>query len=272
MIPDKLTAEHSENYKVSIRLMPDGLSFWGYNPSEKDSFFMETFPFDDDLTTVDAIKQIVCKHDCITFAYQSFHVACVSEKFTLASDHVFIENEKERLFDFCFPRDESLKTLAQPVKSLNARILFGIDKEVFAFLLRSLASPQFIHALSPLLVAWHKKSLTVYPKMMHVAIHSHTMDVLCVEQGNLLFANSYQYEGSHDIVYYVMYICKQAGFNQLEDHLTVSGNPSVCRTVLSVFGKYVAKVDYLQQQIVDYKVEALHAPTLDMIALMECGL
>ena len=272
MIPDRLTADNSENYKVSIRLMPDGLSFWGYVPSVRDSFFMETFAFEDDMTRVDSIKDIIFKYPCFSFAFQSFHVICVCGKYTMAADHVFIEKEKERLFNFCHPEDPSLKVLVQSLKSLNASILFGLDNDVYAFLLRSLTNPQFIHSLSPLLIAWQKKSLSVFPKLMHVVIHPDTMDVLCVEQGLLLFANSYDHENSKDIVYYIMYICKQTGFNQFEDYLTVSGRQDLCQTVLSLINKYVKKTTYLHQQINDYQVDSAHELTLDMIALMECGL
>jgi hypothetical protein len=190
----------------------------------------------------------------------------------MAPDHVFIEKEKDSLFDFCYPKDPSLKTLVQPVKALNASILFGVDKEVFAFLMRSLVNPQFIHSLSPLLITWQKKSLFVFPKLMHVVIHQSTMDVLCMEQGNLLFVNSYNFENSHDIVYYIMYICKQTGFNQLEDQLTVSGYEDLCRTVLSVINKYVKKTDYLQQSDSDYQTTSERDHAFDTIALMECGL
>ena len=272
MIPVKLTADISNKYKVSIRLSPDGLSFWGYIPSEKDSFFMQAFPFDYDFPTVESLKNIVFNNPCFSFIYHSFHVICVGAKFTLTPDPVYVEKEKDRLFDYCFPHDPSLKTLVQPIQALNASIMFGIDKDVFAFLMRSLTNPLIIHSLSPLLTSWQKKSILVFPKLMLVDIRQNAMDVLCFEQGNLLFANSYNYDTGNDIIYYILYICKQTSFNQLEDCLTISGVGDLCRNVLPVISKYVRKTDYLQQQITDYQVASDIEPTLDMITLMECGL
>ena len=273
MIPDRLTADNSEKYKASIRLWPDGLSFWGYIPAEKDSFFMESFRFDHTISAVESLKNIIFNHPCFSYIYQSFHVICVSGKYAMTSDHVFVEEEKERFFFFCHPKDKSLKTLVQPIKTLNATILFGIDKDIYAFLLRSLSSPQFIYSLSPLLVAWQKKSRQVHPKLMHVVIHQDSIDVLCVEQGNLLFVNSFQYHANnvHDVIYYIMYICKQTGFNQLEDYLTISGNKDRCLKILSVINKYVKQTVYLSAQLNDYQVALDDELTLDMIALMECG-
>ena len=273
MIPDKLTADNSEKYKVSIRLMPDGLSFWGYIPSEKDSFFIEVFLYDQTISAVESLKNIIFNHPAFSFIYQSFYVICVSGKYTMASDHVFIEKEKERFFFFCHQNDKSLKTLVQPVKTLNASILFGIDKEMYAFLLRSLSNPQFIYSLSPLLVAWQKKSLLVYPKLMHVVLHKNSIDVLCVEQGSLLFVNSFYYDNSNtnDVIYYIMYICKQTGFNQLDDYLTISGNHDLCRKILSIIDKYVKQTLYLPPTLHGYLVAYDQELTLDMIALVECG-
>ena len=272
MIPDKLTADYSENYKVSIRLMPDGLSFFGYIPAEKDSFFMEKFFFNQELSTVDALKNIIFTNACFSYTYRSFHVICVSEKYTMVADHVFVEQEKDRLFTFCHQKDKSLKVFAQPLKTLNTFILFGIDEDVYAFLLRSLANPVFVHSLSPLLNAWHKKSLAVSCKLMHVVLRESVMDVLCIEQGDLLFLNSYDFDGDNDVLYYIMYICKQTGFNQLEDYLTISGEQSRCQSAVSVINKYIKRVDYLQPVLEGYRVALNDELPLDVIALIECGL
>jgi len=271
MNPNKLTADNSENYKVSIRLIPDGLSFWGYIPAVKDSFFIETFSFDHDISSLESIKNIFFTHPCFSYVFQSFDVISVSGKYTLASDHVFIEKEKERLFFFCHPKDNSLKVLVQPIMALNASILFGIDQEIYAFLLRSLINPRFIYSLSSLLVAWQKKSLLVFPKLMHVVLNKNTIDVFCVEHGVLLFVNSYNFDSSNDIVYYLMYICKQIGFNQLDDYLTISGKKDFCTDILRIINRYIKQTVYLQSTLKDYHVALDQELTLDMIALIECG-
>ena len=272
MIPDKLSADFSENYKVSIRLMPDGLSFSGYIPAEKDSFFMETFLYKPDIPVADSLQSVFFTNPCFSYPYQSCYVVDTIAKYTMVADPVFVEKEKERLFFFCHPKDKSLKVLVQPIKVLSASILFGVDKEIYAFLLRSLVNPQFIHSLSPLIIAWINKSRLVFPKLMHVVVHENTIDVLCVEHGELLFVNSYSYENFNDVIYYIMYICKQTGFNQLEDHLTISGKKTICLSVLSVINKYVKKTDYLHPQLNNYQVDEGQNLTLDMIALLECGL
>ena len=272
MIPDKLSADYSENYEVSIRLMPGGLSFSGYIPTERDSFFSETFSFDNNLPAVDSLKNIFFTNPCFSYNYRSCYVICVSVKYTLTPDPVFKENEKIRLFNFCHSKTKSLKVLVHPVKTLNIFLSFGIDEDIYAFLVRSLATPQFIHPLSPVLNYWQKKSLMLYPKQMHVMIREDMIDVICMQQGDLLFANSFFYDSDSDIIYYIMYICRQTGFNQVEDCLSLSGNLARRQSVLSIIHKYISKTTCFQPELKDHpSTVGLNVP-MDMVALIECGL
>ena len=271
MIPDRLTADQSEKYIVSIRFVPDGLSFWGYIPGEKDSFFLETFCFNPELPTVEALKMIFFANPVFSLPYHTFYIISVSGNYTLVPGAVLIETEKNRLYEFCFPKDKSARILTQSIPSLEMMLLYSMDRDIYAFLLRSLTNTQFIHSLSPLLVAWYNRSLAVYPKLMHVEVHTDSIDVLCFNQGELLFVNSYRYDNEHDIVYFILYIWKQTGLNQLEDYLTIGGYKPYSQKVLSIVGKYVQRTLFLKPVIKDYQVAIDQDVTLDMIALIESG-
>lgn len=271
MIPDKLNADHSEKYEVSIRLAPDGLSFSGYIPTETDSFFSETFPFDNNLPAIDSLKNIFFTNPCFSYHYQLCYVICVSEKYVLTPDSVFEENEKNRLFNFCHPMNDSLKILVHPVKTMNIFLSFGIDEDIYAFLVRSLVNPQFVHSLSLVLNYWQKKSLMLYPKQMYVMVQEHTIDVICLQQGELLFANSFVCDNDSDVIYYIMYICRQTGFNQLDDSFLMSGNQNQCQPILSVINKYISKSAYFQSELKNHPSAAGHHIPMDMVALIECG-
>ena len=272
MIPDKLTADYSEKYEVSIRLTSNGLSFWGYIPTEKDSFFSETYPFEHDLSAVESLKNIFFANACFSFRYQSCNMICVSARYTLMPALVFREKEKVRLFNFCHPKDDSLKVLADSVKGLNVSLLYGMDEDIYAFLVRSLTNPRFIHALSPVLACLQKQSLMRYPKQMLVILREDMIDVICMQQGELLFANSFQYDSDSDIVYYLLYICRQTDFNQLEDSLLLSGEQHRCRSVLAVIRKYIRQAECLQPALKNHPSTHGQYLPMDTVALMECVL
>ena len=244
-VPDTLTVDNSEKYKVSIRLWSDGLSFSGYIPSEKDSFFTETIFFDDNMDIAQSLKDVFFKNTCFSYIYKSLYIIFASEKYTLVPDDVFSEKRSARLLSFCCGNDESGKVLTQSVGELNLSLLYEVDNEIFEFLMRSTVNPQFVHYLSPLLISWQKNSFARYPKQVYAYIHENILDIICFERGEVLFVNSFNYEKDSDIIYYIMYVCRQIGINQLEDNISFCGDMAGCQSAISVIKKYISKVDYL---------------------------
>ena len=271
-VPDTLTVDNSERYEASIRLWPDGLSFSGYIPMEKDSFFTEAILFDSGVPVVQSLKDIFFENHSFSYSYKSFYVICASEKYTLIPDSVFSEQKKELLFSFCHQTNIEQKILTQQIKDINASLLFNIDYEVYEFMMRSLVNPQFIHSLSPLLVLWQKNSFTCYPKQTYIIVRDGSFDIVCFEHGEMLFVNSFDYETDKDIVYYIMYVCRQLGINQLEDCIHFCGNNSKCRLVMSVIAKYIKQIDYFSPSILNYQTPVGKNIFLDVVTLMECGL
>lgn len=272
-VPNTLTADNSEKYEVSIRLWPGGLSFSGCIPSEKDSFFTETALFDDDMLIAQSLKGIFFDNPCFSYVYKSLYVICVSGRYTFVPDNVFLEKEKDRLFLFCHHRNgEEMKVLAQPLKKLSLSLLFDVNADVYEFLMRSLVNPCFIHCLSPLLTAWQKESLVCYPKQVYIFIHEELLDIVCFERGEMLFANSFAYETQNDVIYYIVYVCRQLGINQLEDCLHFCGNKGDCYPIMSEVKKYIGQVDYLLPKMKDYIVAVDQDVYMDVLTLTECGL
>jgi hypothetical protein len=272
MIPEKLKADCSEKYEVSIRFTLDGLSFSGYIPTEKDSFFSEVFRCDKNLPVIDALKQFFFTSPCLSYPYRVCCVVNVSGKYILTPDTLFQEKEKARLFHLCHPKDDSLKILACPVRSLNVFLTYGMEEAVYQFLVRSLVEPRFIHALSPVLNYWQKKSQMLYPKQMHAMIREDRMDIVCFQEGELLFANSFHIDSDSDMIYYIMYICRQTGFSQLDDYLTISGQSHRCERVLSAITDYVRHATYYQPLLKDHPSTLGQCLPMDTVALVECGL
>ena len=271
-VPDTLTVDNSEKYKVSIRLWPDGLSFSGYIPSEKNSFFTETIFFDDGMDIVRSLKNVFFENPCLSYIYKSYYIIFISGKYTLVPDDVFSEKSSDLLFSFCHEKDETGKVLIQPVDELNLSLLYEVNSDIFEFFVRSIVNPQFIHCLSPLLISWQKNSFACYPKQVYVYIHENILDIICFERGEVLFANSFNYEKDNDIIYYIMYACKQTGVNQLEDNLYFCGDIEGCQSAISIIKKYISKADYLPPKMDNYSIATDKNVFIDVTALTECVL
>ena len=266
-VPDTLKVGNSEKYSVSIRLSRDGLTFVGYIPSEKDSFFYEAIKTDHTQNSVQAIKDVFFAHPFFSYSYKQISVVCTNRQYALVPATVFMEKQKEQLMSFLFSSPNE-KTLHEQLDEFDSVLLFGIQPEVYEFLARSLLRPTFTHALTPLLIQWKKYNLTGYAKQLYVAVYEDTMDVACFDKGALLFINSFHFDDPDDILYYILYIWKQTGLDQQKDKLFLFANPPLYQTLKKTLQTYLSQIELIQPQWTDTNKEI----PPDITALFQCGL
>ena len=105
-LSDKLTADHSENYIMSIRLRSGGLSFSAYSPSVSESFFYRDVEFDRTRPYISSLKECFFENDFLTWFYKQVNVVCVTSQYTLVPAAVFQEKQKAELLAFTFSSPE----------------------------------------------------------------------------------------------------------------------------------------------------------------------
>ena len=269
-LSDKLTADHSENYIMSIRLRSGGLSFSAYSPSVSESFFYRDVEFDRTRPYISSLKECFFENDFLTWFYRQVNVVCVTSQYTLVPAAVFQEKQKAELLAFTFSSPEG-RCLSNELKDEPAELVFGVDEDVYEFCSRSLVNPRFVHHVGPLLSLWKKQSRARLPRQLYVVLHRRRMDVACYAQGNLLFVNSFEYEHTDDILYYILYVWKQAGLNQEKDQLLLAGESSSRMRVLERLRTYLRHVKPVEIPSEAYLqgTDVTKVP-MDLISLLIC--
>jgi hypothetical protein len=240
-VPDTLTIDCAEKYVVSIRLWPGGLSFAGHIPSEKGSFFHTETAFDPVIPYPQALKDAFFEHVFFSYPYKHVYIMCVNRLYTLAPKPVFAETCKETLMSFVFATPGH-KMLHEPLPALEAEMVYGFPEELYSFCCRSLIRPQFTHALTPILLHWRERNLLCFRKQLYVSVHENIMDAACYDKGALTFLNSFDIGNAVDLLYYMLYIWKQTGMDQVEDELLLFAPASLHQELKRTLHKYVNHV------------------------------
>ena len=94
-IPDALTQHHSEEYRISIRLRPDGFSFSGYSTLQSESFFHAVVPFVSGVSRVEAMQQLWNENPCLQWRYQQLFVQGGTSHYTWVPDEDLDDEEKK---------------------------------------------------------------------------------------------------------------------------------------------------------------------------------
>ncbi len=268
--PEALTFDSAEHFSVFLRLEPSGLSFSGYNPKEEGSYFFLETVFDKEKPYLQSLKDYFFSHEFLTYTFKKVYVVSVPSSYTLVPEEIFRSEEKQHILAFNFASIEG-KALNNSCKESQVEIVFGMDRLIYEFCCRSLVNPQFVHPIRPLLSLWKKQSQNCLPKQMYVVLQKKSMDIACYERGQLLFVNSFGFEHSEDIIYYILYVWKQVGMDQLMDQIRLTGEPTLCnRTLgkLQTYLQYIAQIE-LPTETYSFGPALMQAP-LDLIALTTC--
>lgn len=271
-LPDTLTMGNSEKYKVSIRLWSGGLSFSGYVPSVGNTFFYREAEFDLTKPYVSSLKDFFFAHDFLTWMYKRVCVIAVSPQYTLVPDTFFTEEKKEQFLSYHFSVPEK-RVLVDSLKEDNAKVVYGLDEEVYEFCSRSLVNPDFFQHITPQLIFWKKQSQGALPGQMYVVLHQKMMDVACYAQGHLLFANTFDVEQPEDMLYYILYVWRQVGMDQQKDQLRLFGEASLRNRIIHTLRTYLQHISPVDIPSDTYLIgeDIVQAP-MDLISLSVCEL
>jgi hypothetical protein len=254
VIGNKLTEGNSEKYKLSIRLRSDGLSFSGYIPSEPDSAFREEVNFDTNTSFIAALKEYFFANDFLSRAFAEVRIFPFAAPYTLVPQALFDDKRKDAFATFNFSHPEHC-TLYNVPDEEEAVLLFAMDNEVYEFCSRSFIHPLFVHPVTPLLAFCHKQSRVSLPRRMYAFVHGKTTDIICYDKGNLVLANTFATEITDDILYYILYVWRQTGFDQERDelHLSVPSGTDAYAELSGILHTYLRHIRPVEQVTEDVK-------------------
>jgi hypothetical protein len=269
-LPDTLTADLSGKYIMSIRLWAGGLFFAAYDPSVGQSFFFREATFDHTVPYLISLKELFFTNECLTWNYKRSCVLCVSTHYTLAPREWIRDREWAPFLSFNFSSPEK-RCLSNRVEDGKAELLFGLNEDVYEFCARSLTHPVFMHHITSQLIMLKKQSRNEAARQMFVVLHRRMVDISCFSETKLLFVNSFEFDQLSDLLYYILYVWKQIGMDQLDDHLLLAGDPGQCNRVTRSLQAYIRHIGRMEIPAKAYLLggDILQAPP-DLILLSVC--
>lgn len=271
-IPDTLTTDNAEKYIVSIRLRSDGLSFSGYIPLVGESFFYSETEFDRSVPYVSSLKELFFSHDFLTWSYKKVQVISVSPDYTLVPECLFDEACKEQLLLFNVSSSDQ-QGLTNVLKEEEARLAFGLSEEVYQFCSRTLVRCEFIHHQVSQLWLWKKQSEGSEGRQMFIVLHTQLIDIACYDRGKLLFVNTFPADQPEDALYYILYVWRQVGLDQMRDAIYIYGNSLKRNKITGLLRTYIRSIHTLQIPSEAYLMgTGVFQASFDLIALLLCEL
>ncbi|TBW29368.1 DUF3822 family protein [Gramella sp. KN1008] len=220
--------ENTSYKKLSIQVSLNGLSFCILDQTEKKIIYYKKIDFEKQLDPVKLLAQIELtyeKEEVLNTAVDEVILLYSNSLFCLVPEHLFDENKASDYLKF---NTKILKTDFIAFDHLKQGIVnvYIPYTNITNYFFDKYGEFEYMHSLSVLI----ESLLAVETKdeRTKVYLHSHlsSYELVILENGKLIFANSFEYETKEDFLYYLLFTAEQLNLDPNDFELVLLGDIS----------------------------------------------
>lgn len=236
-----LETEKTGQYILLIRIEPEGFCFAAYNPAVNGSFTSYRILVNKNEDLLKVLEEAVYEDPVLLCPFQKIYILLQTERFTFVPQILETEGETEPYYHYCHTEKEE-NILENRLEKNGIYNLFGIDKDLYAFLQRTFDNPMILHHLSPLCEYFYTKSRLGNNGKMYVNLQKKQIDILCFNKKGLLLANTFPYEHINDGAYHILNVWQQIGLDQMRDEVQLAGESEPKKMITHILQEYISYV------------------------------
>jgi hypothetical protein len=128
------------------------------------------------------------------------------------------------LYQHAFTGSHSDAILYRVQPNLNVVAVFPINKDLKMVIEDNFQDVRFTPIMQPMWNYLHKRSFTGIYHKLYAYFHDKKVDIFCFEKNRFKFYNSFQADHAKDALYFILFVWKQLGLQQMQDELHVAGD------------------------------------------------
>lgn len=238
--------EKSEQYQLSIRLRPDGFSFYVEAPSA-DEGGVEVFDylFETNRDYLEQLKEAIYGSDKLLLTYECVRVVIQPERYLLVPEELYDLECKESLFRLGLPSAGKVTIDENRLTKLDARLLFEVESELFAFLTRTFALFSLTAHVTPLLNLFFNRSRFGSQSKLFLFLSERGADLALYRGDSIQLTTFVATSSAKDLAFYLLTLWQQNQLNQEEDFLYVAGKCGWSDELIELLKRYIRRVDWI---------------------------
>ncbi|MBR4338151.1 MAG: DUF3822 family protein [Bacteroidaceae bacterium] len=214
---------HAEQYTLSIRVSADGFCFAVHHPERAEEFAFMPYDTDPLLPVVANLKRAQEALPMLQHRYGKVYLLLADAPCqAVPEEYIGVLGLGEQM-------------VRLPEYALALR--FQADAVLMKWVAETYPDVQIVPGLFPVLrFALQEENMT----LCH--LHGRRMDMLCVRDGRLLFANTFDSDTAANGLYYLLGTWQALGLSQEDDVLTLVGRSSCKRELAAKASRFVRHV------------------------------
>lgn len=243
--------EKTHLYHLSIQADLNGFSFCLFDNGQKKHVVFRKYVLQTQLLIENFLMQVTAlfkNDDLLSLPYASASFMFLSQKSTLIPDSYFDKNLLKSYFEFNQPLDVLDEIHYNYIPSLDAFNIFALHTYIAAEINNHLQGVRFYHQAMPFIEKVLEYSTAKQKQVMAVGLNHHFFDVVLSSGNQLKLYNTFQYNGPSDLLYFILFICKQFTIDPRQLDLLLSGELSDLLTYSEAIREYIPGVQYYRTE------------------------
>ena len=203
---------YNDTAELSIQVNLNGFSFCIHSSEDQHihAFRHYAFPkiqLQEDM--LNQIDEILYKDELLRLNYKKVRVIYTGRKSTLVPDEFFRTDNLKQILEFNQPIDALDEIHYNAVPACQSQLVFAIPTYFAGLVAEKFKEAHFYNQATPLLISALAGEETAGTEKVIVQLSREFFDIIIISKGKLRLYNTFLYVGATDLIYFILYACKQ---------------------------------------------------------------
>ena len=234
----------TKQYTLSIRLSTDGFCFAVHNPQAVDQYAYQPYRIDTLKSITANLKAAIESTELLRHNYGEVNILLSQPPYTLVPKEYYAEQCAHDIYVQNFPQAApNTQVLTNIVSEEQTIVLFGMEHQLHKFITERYPKAKIYASISPLIEHAVEKSYAQSGKPYCLAhLHKRGTDLLCISNGALQFANTFDNPDTGDAIYYLLNCWQMLGLSQTDDTLHIAGTARHAKALTNELGRFIKHI------------------------------
>lgn len=202
--------KESNLYNLSIRLLPNGFSFFVYD-DQKRLISLKNIKAPLFVMNKEELIPLLLKEPEMQLPYYNVKLTYESNRYSVVPQMIFKKVEAESLFYFHHKKEKNEIVLSNPIASFETVNIFSVPSIIYEVFEQFFPKLNIEHHITQFLI--NLQAYTNKEENLNVYLREHLMDVVAIENNQLMLINSFVFQTPEDFVYYLLRVIEELSFD-----------------------------------------------------------
>jgi len=201
-----------DTLNISIQVSLDGFSFCIYSTEDKNIHAVRHYRFVQAILQEDIFNitdEILYKDDLLRLSFKKVRVIYTGRKSTLVPDEFFKNENLKSILEFNQPIDELDEIYYNTISGCQSKLVFTVPHYFTNIITDKFSNAGFYNQATPLLNYILSDEEKLQKDQVIVQLNRDFFDLIIVREGRLKLYNTFLFVNATDLVYFILYVCKQ---------------------------------------------------------------